>query len=645
MLFSFFLLIFLFTSSLVSSSPVIDRVTGCDDRRALLTIIGRDFPLSLVGSEIFVDDEKCESPIFQAPGEIICQAAQEFQTCAKFSNLTVKLTDQILNYSQIPRQPAHQLIPDFADIPVIYGIRGCVDSGNTTTSCDVFDTLTIYGANFENTVAITIRSIRADVGLDWSPSLITVQIPGYLFFPNQLLEVIVFRSDGAQSSPFAGVSIITIVPQISKVSGCRDVGVTTTGCRPFDNLTIFGVNFFYPLRPTNESAGIFPAIVYARDANNSQSLLPCSPISMNRTSLVCQLPYYRLNNPNNLNSVQIWFESFAAIGTNSFRGVTLADSPLTFSSSSSSTGGSSAPTPQITRISGCEDFSSMTLNCPTKIDSLTLTMYGRDFFLNFAHLTYGLVIDNTQIKAEFTFYPNYFPNYLTVEINPATLEALTKGKLLNVSLTWNLTHSGDRGKFTTINAINITNERQLPIITSVTGCSDTFDKSRTENCHLGDWIRLTGKHFALYDEAFIYFTAAAPYDMTCTKRFEYPGDLWCRLPQFLPHGIIAGSLLDITLAYQFSRMITIFHQALSFERIPTPRSSSSTGSASSGVVVDDGDGLDGMKYSLMILMLIALGILVIASAVYLTTWYHAQRRAFVSSNGSAAIDMRQVLLY
>lgn len=303
----------------------------------------------------------------------------------------------------------------------------------------------------------------------------------------------------------------------------------------------------------------------------------------------------------------------------------------------------------MTRLSGCEDtelgyrFGAPTVDCPRSPEgnTLALTIYGRNFFLSSLAINYNFLIDGKMMPAQFRLRSASGSFQLIVHLNTTgpfgTLPLKTQ---LNATLTWNLTLTREFGSSSLRNALSIATTRAQPIITKITGCDDA--ESVTRDCSIGAQITLVGSHFVFYEPSVLQVVGVQNSGLLCRGQETPVGALICDYSAVLP--ISYYTPYDVLLFYPDNPVYQFkFQNGLSF----APRSLSSTGSnGGGGRDISVSDGMDGMKYSLMVMMLVALGVVIIATSVYLSTWWAAQRRAFVSSNGpAAAVDVSQILLH
>ena len=77
---------------------------------------------------------------------------------------------------------------------------------------------------------------------------------------------------------------------------------------------------------------------------------------------------------------------------------------------------------------------------------------------------------------------------------------------------------------------------------------------------------------------------------------------------------------------------------------PVVGSSSGGGGGEGGGGGVDDDELVGMKLALLSMMILSFIVLLVALIVWVTGWWLAHRRSYVSQHGQAAVDARQVLL-
>ena len=133
--------------------------------------------------------------------------------------------------------------------------------------------------------------------------------------------------------------------------------------------------------------------------------------------------------------------------------------------------------------------------------------------------------------------------------------------------------------------------------------------------------------------------------MECTFPLANPLTLECTLHRAQLSGVARNVYVPVQLHLGDRASEPVPYISFAPDVAPPAHSCSGGGGGSNS---DNGGGsadeLVGMKLALLSMMIISLIVLVVALAVWVTGWWLAHRRSYVSQYGQAAVDSRQVLL-
>eukprot|EP01012_Entosiphon_sulcatum_P051097 TRINITY_DN7013_c0_g1_i3.p1 TRINITY_DN7013_c0_g1~~TRINITY_DN7013_c0_g1_i3.p1 ORF type:complete len:4070 (-),score=286.73 TRINITY_DN7013_c0_g1_i3:31-12240(-) len=333
-----------------NSLPVITGVSGCPGSTSTgttlcptsggtrITITGSGFTAAAV---VLVNGTICTNIVLASSVQLTCILPAGVGT-----NLPISISQMGISTTSA-RQVSYAA-------PIVTRVQGCTDSGQVTQQCPTSGglRLTITGDNFGTSAAsITLGSQTCSAVVHTLPSQqLTCTLPA-----GTGANIPVIVSQGGQFSAevdrtvsYSGSTIL--VPTITRVQGCVDVGLSTVGCaaRGGALLTISGQNF--------GTAG----------AQVTVGGLTCTSVthSVANTQVQCLLP--------------------AGAGVGNIVGVT--SSPGIRSGEIDKTVGYSAPT--IATVRGCTDQGLGTTQCPTT-GGTRLTIDGQDFVASDTTVTIG----------------------------------------------------------------------------------------------------------------------------------------------------------------------------------------------------------------------------------------------------------------
>ena len=303
--------------------------------------------------------------------------------------------------------------------------------------------------------------------------------------------------------------------------------------------------------------------------------------------------------------------------------------------SSSETGGGGRVVPFVSRVSGCVDDGSTTVDCPPST-TIDLTMYGRNFQRTALVIT---ILDHSIDGDNRTIIPCSTIRVSTDDLLRCTFNvgqlSYPRRQRFDVLVDSALGSSVFR------DSLAVTDDIEQPVLTGVSGCSD--NGAETRDCTTSSEVRLTGDHFPRWLSPSMLLSGYL--EVPCQWKGEV-GGVYCSLDHERVDQLPKGQLLPTQVC--FSDHISLPVAGLSLllsQPIPPPAlptSSSSTAQPPPIVVSDD---LESVKVTLFVLSVLALVAIMGGVAVWAVGWWMAHKRAFVSANGQAAVDMRRVLLH
>lgn len=544
--------------------------------------------------------------------------------------------------------------------PTITSVSGCLnDTGVVTRACTMSSVLTITGSdlvfNSSATTALVISGSGSGSGGVSCPlssqhfrssSLIVAPLCPYYYPSVALLSLAVQLSSGVVTAPLQfALSFGNVGPVLSRVSGCSVPPYGSCNTLRPNRLTVTGSNFL--------STPAFPRLYVVQ----TRPMLPCETVqsSITFTRFECVLNSFSWGGSGPLPSdpfsvvayVQSpnWLES--VIISNVLDG---ALSFVQYDASSSSAGGGPGPTPSSTasepdpassstgeepgpaipyarQVSGCVDDGDWTAECPVHT-LIELTVYG----LYFQRAPPSIVISNAQraavpctnvkIEADDTLRCDFNTSLIPLPLPAAMMD-------LNVI--------SAQGTSVFPGSVGVTSVVELPLITMVRGCVD--QGSTTRDCYFGSEVRIAGSHFPRWLEP--HLIIGGQLQLACVWRGS---EIWvfCPLDDSRVETLPKGQLLTVQVRFDERYSDTQLALSMRGTQPPTPAASSSSGQAD-GLEADD--DLRGAKVTLFVFCVLALVAMLVGVGVWMMGVWTAHRRAFVSANAHAAVDMRQVLLH
>ena len=532
-------------------------------------------------------------------------------------------------------------------------VSGCARNlGEGTLDCNLTSTLTISGTGF---TAPAILEIAYNVNCSLSASavrsisLIVTPLCPYYYPASQesMWDVRVF-TDNTPSAPLtAAISFANTAPIVTSVTtnSCRVPPYNGCDNTVVNTFTMSGRGFLPPPQPRINFVFWLGGDAY----------LPCFTRveTLTYASYECDTPIFAWGS--SPPSPNVRYGGFAFVQDANWLGeqfvsnyvpaVISFNQRASNSSSSSSTGGrvssSAAPgygPPVITRVSGCEDSFNNTRNCPYPYaDPITITLYGSRFYQYLSSIAVwvgGQQCTNLQYYGRparlLCSWNTSAVNYAATSTTPLPVAFNSSAGWINVSA-----------------AVNVNDAAVLtrPAISSISGCQ-LYGVATTANCDRSMILTIYGEGFARYLSPSLSIRQH-------TIRCNFPDSAQSN-PLTIECPLREADLSDVP------RNVYVFVSLQLGERVsdavpyvsfavegPVPPVLSSSGG--SGGVTGDGGGADvdelvGMKLALLSLMIISLIVLVVALAVWVTGWWLAHRRSYVSQYGQAAVDSRQVLL-
>lgn len=285
----------------------------------------------------------------------------------------------------------------------------------------------------------------------------------------------------------------------------------------------------------------------------------------------------------------------------------------------------------MSRVSGCVDVGEWTVECPLHT-ALDLTMYG----LNFQRTALDITVGDHNIATACSTIRVSTDEQLRCTFNTSNILPSMRRSALSVSLNSSL------GSFVLPTSVAVSDEVIPPSVAAVSGCID--EGRQTRDCTQSSELRLTGHHFPRWLPPTLVIAGVV--SLPCQWRGTEAGLVYCSLDDNRVNDLPTTQLLPVQLRFDDRTSDAVAGLAMRGNSPPPPPSSavsSSTGGGGDGVVVVD--DLQSVKVSLFVLCVVALVALVGGAVVWGVGLWTAHRRAFVSANGQAAVDMRQVLLH
>ena len=533
----------------------------------------------------------------------------------------------------------------------VTSFSGCpVQSGPYARECNFSAPITISGSGFVAPSTVTIEG-RINCSATTRSSTTLLFPPTCFYWPPDTVLTAQVTSNSSSSVFPGAVSFRNTVPTVTTVIGCGASSPCYIGGPSTWTLSVRGSNFFVPF------SGTLSLLLWA---NARGGILSSSFDRLSPTQWVARMPAvsrtewinyfgYDLTTatplPVSVLAQQTWGgQPFDVVSTPWSSVYLYTQTPSSSSStsaprrvSSSSTSSVAPQPPSVTRVSGCCDNRLMnTEECPFEWEGLELTVWGSGFTqpsmpkeLTFNNQSYSCAIKTLGA------------DMLTCLMGPVPPQP--QPLLLALNFSTNL------GRVLRPNALSFSSNVTAPQVLAVSGCEENGSPA-TLNCQQSSTLTIRGVYFPRYvDHRYIYLQLQDQLSVPCVWRqndMTSLPELACSLTQVNLEPIYQGPSKYVRLNLRFSapgqpERISPDVELLTLKLTPQPPTS--TGSPHTEQALDD--DLDSMKIALMALMVVSLSILTIATAVWGVTWWSAQRRAYVSRNGAAAVDMRQVLLH
>jgi len=534
--------------------------------------------------------------------------------------------------------------------PLAFGTLGC----NLTSILNITGSGFIAPAVLE--IAYNVNCTLATAAVRSSTSIITPLCPYYYPMQQDTMWDIRLWTGNTPSAPLtAALTFADTAPIVTSITSATCDVPPNNGCNNLqpNTFTVTGSNFLPSPLPRVNAYFWLGASTY----------LPCTTRveTLQRGRFECTIPSFTwVGQPP---PATVKFSGFAAVVDANWLGEEYFSNVLpavisfnqpranrSSSSSSSSTGGgrgqsSTVPInqpPTITRISGCEDSFNNTRNCPYPWPStLTITLYGSRFQ---AYISSIRIWIGGQPCTDFHYYRG--PPRLLCQWNVSAVNYAVTG-----TTPLQLAFNSSAGFWINVSSAVNVNEAAVhtrPVISSISGCQPAGLVS-TANCDRTNTLTLYGESFARYLPPTLNVwnhIVRCGYSDVSGLGIECPlREVWSEFADVPRHpNFVAVSLqLGDRSLERYSDGVSYVSFAVD---VPVPPIVSSTGGG--GVTGDaggsDADELVGMKLALLSMMIISLIVLVVALAVWVTGWWLAHRRSYVSQHGQAAVDARQVLL-
>ena len=519
--------------------------------------------------------------------------------------------------------------------PSIYSVSGCVhDTANGTSDCNVTSVLTVAGDDFDNATAIDIagqvRCNLSDDAVQSSTRLVTAVCP-YYYPQDTSYDLRVIGSGNTSSAPLvSAISFHGTAPYILSVNSSSCNVPPLNGCDPSRNnyLTVYGRNFLSSPAP---QVRLYIWLI--------TQYMACRTMQITFNRFVCMLPAFRW--PGAVPSPSTKFGVLAVVlnanwlredvQSNFVAAVISFKSPTSDSSST----GVQPPSflPNVQRVSGCEDSFVGTRNCPYPYNSpITLRLVGNRFTPFIGSLSVWIndqpcpILEPVHRDSVECSWDTNAVDWATVGTTPMTVS-------LNSSAGWVNTSS----------AVSVNTVFANPTIESVSGCPlSTYEQPKTAGCDRSRTLTLYGDAFARYLPASLIIAYSTTVD--CVFPITNPLTIECSLASAVLNGVVRSVYVPVQLRLGERTSEPVPYVSFAPDNVPPVESSSSAAAAGGDSDGPSADELVGMKLALLSMMIISLIVLVVALGVWMTGWWLAHRRSYVSQHGQAAVDARQVLL-
>ena len=519
----------------------------------------------------------------------------------------------------------------------IDSVSGCArDVANSTRDCNFTSILTITGTDFTSAIAFDIAyQVRCNLSARAvrSATRIVTPVCPYYYPQDSLFDIRVQSNDTSISTLTGGVSFHGTAPYISSISTSCAIGPYRS-CDPAsgtNTLTVIGSGFLPAPAPVVQ--------LYIWLLGNQ--FMPCTTVSLTSTRFVCWLPPFSWRGDPPSPARQFGVVA-AVMDANWLRELVQSNyvpSVISFSSStadssSSSTGGLPPDSPPIIqRVSGCEDTLVATRNCPWPwTGPIPLRLIGSRFQPFLDSLSVWVndqpcpIIEPVTNRAYLDCsWDTNAVNWTAVGTTPMTVSLNSSAGWVNVS-----------------SAVSLNTAFANPSIESVTGCPiAAYEQPRTAGCDASRTLTIHGEAFARYLSPTL--TIARSTTVDCLYPLANPLTIECPLRNAVLSGVARNVYVLVQLHLGDRASDAMPYVSFGPDVGPPTDSSSGGDGGNSGDGVS-ADELVGMKVALLVLSVLALVAIVVALAVWVTGWWLAHRRSYVSQYGQAAVDARQVLL-
>ena len=555
-----------------------------------------------------------------------------------------------LHSSSSPSSPSLSLPSVLVDdVASLSSLSGCpVQSGSSVRLCNFSSPITVRGSGFAAPSTITISGSIQGYAAAIPCSTVTLSNSSLLFppacyyWPPDIVLNAQVTSNGSSTNSLTGaISFSGTSPTVSAVLGCPSSSPCFVGGSSTWLLTVRGSNFFTPYNGSlslmlwGNERGYAPSIGIERQTA-TQIVARMAPIDDEGWF---RFFGYHLNGAQTLPVSVLANQWWGTVTYNPYSYPVSGVHLYTQRPSSSSSSSPAPPQPPtVVRVSGCSDerLSRNTGECPFAWEGLELTVWGSGFtqpgmpsHILFGNASYLCTIDDYRQG-----------DMLKCRMKAVSVQPTPVSMQLNLSSSF--------GPVLRANALTFTSNFTAPVIDAVSGCHDIIPT--TVNCLQTSILTIRGEHFPRYvEDRYIQLQLGDLLSVPCVWR---PADeatlpeLACPLSQTNLEPIYQGPNKYVKVRLRFNAPGQPERASEDVEMVGlnlAPQPPQSTGASNPDAAVDD--DLDSMKIALMALMVVSLSILTIATLVWGVTWWSAQRRAYVSRNGAAAVDMRQVLLH
>ena len=545
--------------------------------------------------------------------------------------------------THIPSTPPSLISPATTTAPLsslhasIHSVSGCLQSTITGTSgCNLTSVLTITGVNFVHLTALLIANTtycNLSVGAPQLPTRIVTAVCPYYYPQHTGLDIRLVSDDNVSTAAMpSAVSFHGTAPYITSINSTCNVP-PFNGCDPTrtNTITVYGRNFLSSPAP--------PVHLYVWLGTE---YMPCRTLHITFNRFVCSLAAFiwlsGAPSPSTKFGVVAavldanWLRE--EVQSNFVQAVVSFNSPSPDTSSSSTGVPPTSPLPDIQRVSGCEDSFTATRNCPYPYTApVSLRLIGNRF-INF--------IGSLSVWIHNQPCPIIEPvNRQYVECSWDT-NAIDWTEVGSTQLTVSLSTSA--GWVNVSDAVSLNTVFANPSIESVSGCTmSKYEPPKTTGCDRSRTLTIYGDAFARYLPPTL--TIAYSTTVDCIYPLANPLTIECPLHTAVLNGIVRNMYVPVQLRLGDRISEAVPYVSFAPDYVPSVPSSSSTGPGGGGDgSAPSADELVGMKLALLSLMIVSLIVMVVALAVWVTGWWLAHRRSYVSQHGQAAVDARQVLL-